>query len=146
MRPSTVLTILACLAAAGCATVGDTLSADVWLCAYQLGDRYRDDAAKPTVIGYDTITSAPVRRTTLTYLVPAEGLPPTKHALTCDAAPYGFAVVAQDGFPLAAPAPAVYPGSNAIDPTVQGRTAEQVRDAVRQSGIHVQIPGLADSF
>jgi len=146
MRPFTVVTILACLASAGCATVSDTLSADVWLCAYQLGDRYRDDTAKPTVTGYDTITSAPVRRTTLTYLVPADGLPPTKHTLTCDAAPYGFGVVAQDGFPLATTAPAVYPGTNAIDPTVQGRTADQVRDAVRQSGIHVQIPGLVDSF
>jgi len=143
MRPFTVVTILACLASAGCSTVSDTLSADVWLCAYQLGDRYQDDAAKPTVIGYDTVTSAPVRRTVLTYLVPNEGLPPVKHTLTCDAAPYGFGIVAEDGFPLQRAAPAAYPGSSQIDPTVQGRVAEQVRDAVRQSGIHVQIPGLA---
>jgi hypothetical protein len=142
MRPSTVLTILACLASAGCSTVSDTLSADVWLCAYQLGDRYRDDTAKPTVTAYDTFTSAPVRRTTLTYLVPAEGLPPAKHTLTCDAAPYGFGVIAQDGFPLAAPAPAIYPGNSSIDPTAQGRAADQVREAVRQSGIHVQIAGI----
>jgi hypothetical protein len=143
MRPFTVLTILAGLAAAGCSTVSHTLSADVWLCAYQLSDRYRDDSIKPTVTAYDTVTSTPVRRTTLTYLVPAEGLPPVKHTLTCDAAPYGFGVVAQDGFALAAPAPDAYPGTSAIDPTVQGRTADQVRDAVRQSGVHVQIPGLA---
>jgi len=143
MRPFTVLTILACLSAAGCSTVSDTLSADVWLCAYQLGDRYRDDPLKPTVIAYDTVTSTPVRRTTLTYLVPVEGLPSAKHTLTCASAPYGFGVVAEDGFPLATPAPDVYPGTNEIDPTVQGRTADQVRDAVRQSGIHVQIAGLA---
>jgi hypothetical protein len=142
MRPSTVLTILACLAAAGCSTVSNTLSADVWLCAYQLGDRYRDDATKPTVTAYDTITSTPVRRTTLTYLVPVEGQAPAKHTLTCDAAPYGFGITAQDGFPLAAPAPAIYPGNIAIDPTVQGRVADQVREAVRQSGIHVQIGGV----
>ena len=145
MRPSTVLTILACLASAGCSTVSNTLSADVWLCAYQLGDRYRDDTVKPTVTAYDTVTSVPVRRTVLTYLVPAEGQPPAKHTLTCDAAPYGFGVIAQDGFPLSAPAPAIYPGNSSIDPTVQGRTAEQVRDAVRESGIHVQIAGI-ESF
>jgi hypothetical protein len=145
MRPSTVLTILACLASAGCSTVSNTLSADVWLCAYQLGDRYRDDATKPTVTAYDTISAAPVRRTTLTYLVPVEGQAPAKHTLTCDAAPYGFGIVAQDGFPLATPAPAIYPGNSSIDPTVQGRVADQVRDAVRQSGVHVQIAGI-DSF
>lgn len=142
MRPITVVTILACLASAGCATVSDTLSADVWLCAYQLGDRYRDDAVKPTVTAYDTVTSAPVRRTTLTYLVPVEGQAPVKHTLVCDAAPYGFGVVAEDGFPLARPAPAIYPGNSVIDPTTQGRTADQVREAVRQSGIHVQITGV----
>jgi len=142
MRPFTVVTILACLASAGCSTVSDTLSADVWLCAYQLGDRYRDDAIKPTVTGYDTITSTPVRRTTVTYLVPNEGLPPVKHTLTCDAAPYGFGVVAEDGFPLQRPAPVLYPSNAQIDPTVQGRVSDQVRDAVRESGIHVQIPGL----
>jgi hypothetical protein len=145
MRPSTILTILACLAAAGCSTVSNTLSADVWLCAYQLGDRYRDDAAKPTITNYDTVTSTPVRRTVLTYLVPVEGQAPIKHTLSCDSAPYGFGVVAQDGLPLAAPVPDVYPGNTEIDPTVQGRTADQVREAVRQTGIHVQIAGL-DGF
>jgi hypothetical protein len=143
MRPFTVVTILACLASAGCSTVSDTLSADVWLCAYQLGDRYRDDAIKPTVTGYDTVTSAPVRRTTLTYLVPNADLAPVKHTLTCDAASYGFGITAEDGFPLQRPAPVVYPGTTEIDPTVQGRVADQIRDAVQQTGIHVQIPGLA---
>jgi len=143
MRPFTVVTILACLASAGCSTVSDTLSADVWLCAYQLGDRYRDDVSKPTVTAYDTVTSAPVRRTTLTYLVPNEGLAPVKHTLTCDAAPYGFGIVAEDGFSLPRPTPVVYPGDTEIDPTVQGRVADQIRDSVRASGIHVQIPGLA---
>jgi predicted small secreted protein len=154
MRLSTVPTILACLAAAGCSTLStigndigsttsDTLSADVWLCAYQIGDRYRDDATKPTVTAYDTVTSAPIRRTTITYMVPNEGLPPVKHTLTCDSAPYGYGIVAEDGFKLAVTTPAVYPGNTVIDPTVQGRVADQVRDAVQATGLHVQIAGIA---
>lgn len=142
MRPFTVVTILACLASAGCSTVSDTLSADVWLCAYQLSDRYRDDVVKPTVIAYDTQSSPPVRRTLMTYVVPNDSQAPVKHTLTCDAASYGFGVVAQDGFPLPTATPAIYPGNSVIEPGVQGRTADQVREAVRQSGIHVQIAGI----
>jgi hypothetical protein len=144
MRPSTVLSILGCLAAAGCSTVSPTLSADVWLCAYQLGDRYRAETAKPDVVAYDTIVSAPVRRTTLTYLLPVEGQPPAKRTITCDAAPWGFGVVAEDGFPFATPEPNTYPGKAVDDPTAQGRIADQVREAVRQTGIHVHIPGVPE--
>jgi hypothetical protein len=149
MRLSIVPMILACLATAGCSTfdhigstVSDTLSADAWLCIYQVGDRYRDDTAKPTVTAYDTVTSAPARRTTITYMVPLEGQAPVKHTLACDSAPYGYGIVAEDGLKLPAVAPVVYPGNVEIDPTVQGRTADQVRDAVHATGIHVAIPGI----
>ena len=151
MRLVPVLVTLAALAVAGCSSVidklnqplTDTLSADVWLCAYQIGDRYRDDAVKPTVVNYDTITSAPARRTTLTYLVPvAEGVPPVKHTLTCDAAPYGYGIVAEDGFRLQVATPVVYPGNAVIDPTVQGRVAEQIREEVARTGLHVAIAGI----
>jgi hypothetical protein len=144
MRRSTVLSILACLAAGGCSTVSGTLSTDVWLCAYQLGDRYRDEAAKPDVIAYDTVTSAPIRRTTLTYLQPIEGQPPTKRTLTCDSAPWGYDVVAEDGITFPQPLPATFPGVVGDDPTVQGRTADRVRDAVRETGLHVHIAGIPE--
>lgn len=141
MRPSTVVTILACLASAGCSTVSNTLSADVWLCAYQLGDRYRDDTAKPDIIAYDTIISSPVRRTTLTYRVSVDG-ELEKHTLTCESAPYGYGIVAENGVKFAMPVPAVYPGNTEIDPTVQGRVADQVREEVRATGVHVHIADL----
>jgi len=124
----------------------NTLSADVWLCAYQLGDRYRDDTVKPTVTAYDTVTSVPVRRTVLTYLVPAEGQPPAKHTLTCDAAPYGFGVIAQDGFPLSAPRARHISRqqTRSIRPCRAGLPTRSAT-AVRESGIHVQIAGI-ESF
>ncbi|HLZ65249.1 MAG TPA: hypothetical protein VKQ29_03405 [Aliidongia sp.] len=144
MRLSRVLPILACVAAAGCSTVGDTLSTDVWLCAYQLGNRYRDETAKPDVIKYDTIVSAPVRRTTITYLLPVEGQPPSQRTMTCEAAPWGFGVVAEDGVRLSEAAPDAYPGTASDDPNGVGRTADKVRDAVRQTGIHVHIAGIPE--
>src|SRR5579859_5692465 len=133
MRLSRVLPILACVAAAGCSTVGDTLSTDVWLCAYQLGNRYRDETAKPDVIKYDTVVYAPVRHTTLTYLLPVEGQPPSKRTMTCEAAPWGFGVVAEDGVKLPEALPNRYPGDAADLPTVQGPVADKVRNAVQQT-------------
>ncbi|HEV2673359.1 MAG TPA: hypothetical protein VGV37_02390 [Aliidongia sp.] len=142
MRPSVLLPIIACLASAGCSTVSQTLSTDVWLCAYQLGDRYRDEAVKPDVVKYDLTVISPVRRTDLTYLLPIAGGEPEKHTLTCEAAPWGFGTVAADGFKLDRPAPDVYPGNASENFTAQGRNADAVRDAVRQTGIHVHIPGV----
>lgn len=147
MRPSTLLPILACLASAGCSSLSQslnpTLSTDVWLCAYQLGDRYRDETVKPDVVKYDTIVLNPVRRTDLTYLLPVSGQEPTKRTLTCESAPWGFGVTAEDGFKLDRPAPNVYPNAAAAaNPSGQGRAAETIREAVRETGIHVHIPGI----
>ena len=61
MRSSVLLPILACVATAGCSSVTptSTLSTDVWLCAYQLGDRYRDDTVKPDSTGLLPETTMP---------------------------------------------------------------------------------------
>ena len=143
MRPYALLAILGCLASTSCSTVSQTLSTDVWLCAYQLGDRYRNEAAKPDIVKYDLTVIQSVRRVELTYMLPAQDLPPEKHTIQCESAPWGFGVVANDGFRLETPQPDTYPSSTpAENPTVQGRTADAVREAVRQTGIHVSIPGI----
>ena len=143
MRPSALLSILGCLASTSCSTVSHTLSTDVWLCAYQLGDRYRNETAKPDIVKYDLTVIQSVRRVELTYLLPVEGLPSEQHTMQCESAPWGFGVVAIDGFRLEAPQPDTYPSSvPASNPTVQGRTADTVREAVRETGIHVDIPGI----
>ncbi|GGF21740.1 hypothetical protein GCM10011611_29770 [Aliidongia dinghuensis] len=144
MRLSPLLPVLTCLASAGCSTVSlsPTLSTDVWLCAYQLGDRYRDEAAKPDVIKYDLKVVPPVRQIELTYLLPVEGRPPEQHTMACEAAPWGFGVVVLDGFKLARPQPDAYPGDASETPELQGRTSDKVRDAVRETGLHVHIPGV----
>jgi hypothetical protein len=142
MRPAAVALILASLALTSCSTTSYTLSTDVWLCAYQLGDRYRNDSGKPDIIAYDTVTSAPNRITTLTYLLPIEDQAPAKRTVTCDAAPWGFGVIAEDGVRYPAPMPNTYTGNVGDDPTVQGPVADQVREAVRQTGIHVHIAGI----
>lgn len=148
MRSSVLLPILACVATAGCSSVTptSTLSTDVWLCAYQLGDRYRDDTIKPDIIKYDTSVINPVRRTDLTYLLPVADHEPETRTLTCEAAPWGFGVTAADGFRLDRPEASTYPNiAAARDPSAQGRSSDAVREAVRQTGIHVHIPGI-DSF
>jgi hypothetical protein len=142
MRPAVLLTIVACLAATGCSTISQTPSTDVWLCAYQLGDRYRDEAVKPDVTGYDLTVTAPVRWIQLNYSLPIEGQAPEKHSMICEAAPWGFGVTANDGFKYEQPEPDTYPGTAAETPSAQGRTADTVRDAVRATGLHVNIPGV----
>ena len=145
MRPTALLPILACLASAGCSAVhiSDTLSTDVWLCTYQLADRYRDEPLKPDVVKYDTTVINPTRRTELTYMLPIAGQSPEKRTLTCESAPWGFDVTAADGFKLDRPEPSTYPNAAVLrDPSGQGRASDAVREAVRQTGIHVHIPGV----
>jgi hypothetical protein len=108
------LALLACLGVAACSTAKpDTLPADVWLCAFQVGARYPGEAVKPDVIKYDLVPLYPVRRITLTYELPVNAQEPdTSHN-----------------------------HDYAID-TAQGRTAAAIREQVRQSGVHVHIPGI----